>query len=152
MYLWYQIRPQKSYIHPPCSGLPPILHPHIERHCSFSSLLSSFYSGLGLPVHTSVYSCRPPPPVPALSVLPPLTFSPGPSWPMQPCAASTFLPPYPLSGYPLSPPLTSLSTLSTPVSNSFQVLSIIILINDLILLICMKDLTKLINKNVTKKQ
>ena len=105
--------------HPPCSDLPPILHPHIERHCSFSSLLPPFYSGLGLPVHTSVYSCRPPPPVPAIAVLPPLTYSPGTSRPMHPCSASPFLLPCPLSGFPLSPPLTSLAPLSTPVSNSF---------------------------------
>ena len=35
---------------------------------------------------------------PAIAVLPLSTYSPGPCWPLQPCAASSFLPPRPPSG------------------------------------------------------
>ena len=71
-------------------------------------------SGLGLPVHLEIFHSRwPPPPIPALAVLPPLTCSPGPCRPLQPCAASPFLQLFPTSG---RPPFAALDVDNVPVN------------------------------------
>ena len=55
-----------------CTNSTPIRHTQTEQHHSFCSQLYSFFSSLESTGHTSVHSRRPPPPVPALSILVPL--------------------------------------------------------------------------------
>ena len=68
---------------------------------------------------TIVHSHRPTPPVPELYVLPLSTCPPGTSHTLHPHPSSPFLLPPPPSVCPLSPPLTFLASLSTPLGAPF---------------------------------
>ena len=86
-------------------------HPPPPYHY-FRSRLSPFYSGIGLTGNTIVHYHLPPPPIPALAVLLPSTWSPGPSSTTQPRSASLFLHSRPPSG---CPPCTTLNVASVPI-------------------------------------
>ena len=111
------------FLSPSVSLLSPICHPSTEMHSYFSTQFSSFYSGIGSPVHLDR---RPLPTAsttrPVISILPTLTCSPGPSRPLHPRATRLFFRLFPSLLAPLSPPLTSLVSLTTPVSATFYLL------------------------------
>ena len=108
--------------HPPCPYSPPSATLRLSCTALFAPCsppsLPVFYC---LFTWTIIHFLRPPPPVPALSVLSPSACSPGTSRHLQPRAASLFLPSLPPS---FRPPFSVLDVTINPYADQYIVSSL----------------------------